>query len=364
MTHARLTRRSLATATLAVLGLTLSACSAGLGAASSPSAAGGSAAGAGEVVLLTHESFNVPEGVFANFERDTGLKVTVKSLASAGELANQLVLTKDAPLGDAFYGVDNTFGSRVAESGALASFTPADLPSEFATYNLPGDDGATMTPIDHSAVCVNADTAWFESRQLALPATLDDLLKPEYKGLLAVPAATGSTGMAFLLATIGEKGENGWQAYWRALLANGARIDKDWTQAYEASFTAGGGNGQYPLVVSYDTSPAFTTTEDGSASTTQALLDTCFQQTEYSGVLQGAKNADGAGKLVSYLASAEFQALLPDSMYVFPVRSDVALPTAWQQFAKPATQTIAMDPAAIDANRQKWQTEWQQIASQ
>ena len=76
-------------------------------------------------------------------------------------------------------------------------------------------------------------------------------------------------------------------------MANGAKVTSGWTDAYEVDFTAGGGNGDRPIVTSYSSSPPFTIPEGGTKPTTSALLDTCFRQVEYAGVLKGSDNPDG-----------------------------------------------------------------------
>jgi hypothetical protein len=104
-----------------------------------------------------------------------------------------------------------------------------------------------VTPVDDSDVCVAYDASWFghDGRPPA-PSTHDDLTDPRYKDLTVVEnASTSSPGLAFLLATIATKGEDGWRAYWTALRKNGVRVDDDWTAAYETDFTAGGGSGSY-----------------------------------------------------------------------------------------------------------------------
>ena len=52
----------------------------------------------------------------------------------AGELTNKLVLTKDAPLGDAFFGVDNSFASRILEAGVLDTSATVSLPEGADQY--------------------------------------------------------------------------------------------------------------------------------------------------------------------------------------------------------------------------------------
>ena len=49
---------------------------------------------------------------------------------------------------------------------------------------------------------------------------------PKYDSFLVVPgASTSSPGLAFLLATISEYGEQ-WPAYWEDLMRNGAKVVK------------------------------------------------------------------------------------------------------------------------------------------
>ena len=109
-------------------------------------------------------------------------------------------------------------------------------------------------------------------------------------------------------------------------MANGALLTSGWSDAYEVDFTQGGGKGDRPIVLSYDSSPAFTVPEGSDTSTTSALLDTCFRQVEYAGVLRGAKNVAGAEAFVRFLVGPQVQAALPESMYVFPVAAGTELP--------------------------------------
>ena len=151
-------------------------------------------------------------------------------------------------------------------------------------------------------MCVNVDESWFAEKQTPPPRTLDDLTKPEYKDLFVTPGATTSSpGLAFLLATIAAEGE-GWRTYWKTLMANGPKVTSGWTDAYEVDFTAGGG-GDRPIVTSYSSSPPFTIPEGGPADH-GALLDTCFRQVEYAGVLEGRRRTLRAWRSSSTSCSA------------------------------------------------------------
>jgi thiamine transport system substrate-binding protein len=324
---------------------------------------GGGEQASDRVVLVTHDSFVLPKALERRFERESGYDLVVRASGDAGALTNKLVLTKDDPIGDAAFGVDNTFASRALDEGVFAAYD-AKLPAGAELYSLSGDDEHRLAPVDDSNVCVNVDDTWFAQHHLAPPASLDDLVKPAYRDLFVLPgAATSSPGMAFLLATIAAYGEDGWQDYWSSLMANGAKLTAGWTDAYEVDFTQGGGSGDRPIVLSYDSSPAFTVPQGATRSSTSALLDTCFRSVEYAGVLTGAANPAGARALVDFLLTPEVQAALPESMYVFPVDDRVELPADWARYARQPVQPYDVDPAAIAEHRDDWLRTWSDIAS-
>lgn len=314
-----------------------------------------------EVVLVTHESFTLPDEVIAKFEADTGLTLNQVPQGDAGQLTNKLVLTKDSPTGDVAFGVDNTFASRALDEGVFAE-SDVELPSGAEDYALEEGSDA-LVPVDNGNVCVNIDKEWFAKQQVAPPTSFADLTKPAYKDLFVIPGApTSSPGMAFLLATIDEYGD-AWTGYWEDLMANGAKVVQGWTDAYTVNFTGGGESGDRPIVVSYDSSPAFTVNEDQSRTSTKALLSTCFLQVEYAGVLDGADNPEGGQELLQFLLSKDVQAALPESMYVFPVRDDVQIPTGWAKFAVRPDEPHTVDPGEVSTNRKQWLTDYTEIIS-
>lgn len=345
-----------ATAALALAGCSLTGGGSGER-ASEPSPSGSGETG-GTVVLATHESFHLPKKLVRAFEAETGYTLEVRAAGDAGTLATKLSLTADNPIADAAFGIDNTFASRPLGEGAFAEVAPSTQPP--AEYALP-DGGDRLVPVDSASVCVNVDTAWFDREGLEPPATLDDLTDPAYADLFVTPgASTSSPGMAFFLATVAAFGDD-WKSYWTDLLANGATVVDGWEDAYYGDFTAGSDTGTRPIVVSYDSSPAFTVS--GGKSTTAALLDTCFRQVEYAGVLAGADNPDGAAALVDWLLSDEVQSALPESMYVFPVMPGATIPPDWAEFARQPSDPYTVDPAEIAANREQWLTDWTDVVS-
>lgn len=313
-----------------------------------------------EVIVEVHDAWSMPQSVLSQFTKKTGYKVKIVTHDGVAQLADSVALNAGSPEGDVVYGLDNSYASRATRAGAVASYTPADQPAESKRYALPGAAGSQLTATDYGDVCVNADDSWFAAHHLAAPKTFDDLLKPQYKNLLAIPAASSSsTGLAWLVGTISAKG-SGWRSYWKALLKNGAKIDSGWTQAYDGDFT-GGGKGTYPLVISYSTSPPYTIPTGKTKPTTSALLDTCFRQVEYVGVLAGAPNQAGAKAFVDFMVGREVQQALPENMYMDPVNTSVSVPALWQRWAPLSKNPWPMSQATIAANRDSWVTQWREI---
>jgi thiamine transport system substrate-binding protein len=343
--------------TAAIL-VALTVCLAGLLAASAGTAA--SAPQKVTITLVTHDSFAVSKSVLAAFTKRTGVTVKILQSGDAGAALNQVILTKDHPLGDVFFGVDNTFLGRALDAGIFRVHTAVGLDQVPAEYQLDGLH--TLTPVDHGDVCINYDKKWFAKRGLAVPTTLDDLTKPAYKGLLAVEdPATSSPGLAFTLATIARYGASGWRDYWAKLRSNDVLVDDGWESAYEGDFTQGGNKGTRPLVVSYASSPAaavYYSKPQLETSPVGTMLDSCFRQVEFVGVLQGTKHQHAADQLVDFMLSPKFQADVPLQMFVFPVRSGVPLPKVFEQFADVSPNPLTLAPDQIGRHRDEWIQQW------
>ena len=301
------------------------------------------------VTLVTYDSFPTKDtplnAALAAFTADTGIVVNIVTAGDAGTMVTKAVLTAGNPEGDVMWGVDNTLLS-AATDGKVFEGEPVE--------------------VDFGDVCVNYDIAWFADIGIDPPATMDDLLLPEYKDLLVVQnPSTSSPGLAFLLATIAHTGEDRWQQYWTALRANGVEVVDSWDSAYYERFSgAAGSAGDKPLVVSYGSSPpaevVFADPPRDDAPT-GVIGSTCFRQTEFAGVLRGTDHPDEAAQLTEFLLSETFQKELPLTLFVYPANPSVALPEVFTKFAVVPTNPFTYDPASITENRQQWQDQWTEI---
>lgn len=318
--------------------------------------------------VMTHDSFDISEEVLAAFETEHNVEVEILESGDAGVALNQAILSKDNPLADVFYGVDNTLLGRALEAGI---FTPYRSPLlDEIPANLELDAQHRALPVDYGDVCLNYDKTWFADHDLTPPTRLEDLTRPEYRGLTVVEnPATSSPGLAFLLATVGHFGEDGYLDYWRALRENDVLVVEGWEEAYWSQFTQGsGGEGDRPLVVSYASSPpaaVYFSDEPLDEAPTAAVVgdESCFRQIEFVGILIPPDNPrrDLAEAWVDFMLSTRFQEDIPLHMFMFPANENAALPEVFVQFAVIPEHPAQVDYTAIESHRQQWVEDWAEV---
>lgn len=314
------------------------------------------------LTVMTHDSFAVSDSVINAFQQANNVKVTFVKGGDAGAMLNKAILSKDAPLADVLYGVDNTLLSRALDAGIYEPYASPALKDISAQFQV--DPTNNALPVDYGDVCVVYDKGYFSSHNLSAPQTLEDLAKPDYKGLLVVEnPSTSSPGLDFLLATVKHFGDPGYLDYWKQLRANGLVVVDGWETAYYTNFSGASGQGSQPLVVSYGSDPAYqvlaaSTPIPGPTVAAVVGPDTCFRQIEFVGILKGTKQTALAQKFVDFMLSQPFQADMPGQMAVYPVLSNVALPDAFTKFAQIPSQPATLSPADIAKNRDGWIQAW------
>ena len=295
-----------------------------------------------QVTLVAHDSFVMSDDLIAGFEASAGVTLTIVRAGDVGEMTGKLVLTKDAPIADVAYGIDNTFASVIEGNNVISS-------------------DSELVPIDFADICFNVDINYFKSKNLVIPNHWKDLTRPEYKNLTVIENPnTSSTGLGFLVSTFAafpdEATTSNW---WSALKANGVKVAATWEDAYYTDFSESAGKGKYPIVLSYSSSPADEVDEQGNAKTV-ALRKDCFRQIEYAVVLRNAKQPKAAQALVEFMQGQSFQSALPSSMYVYPIDETVALPESWSLRAPAALSTIGGN-LDIAENRAAWLTAYNRV---
>jgi thiamine transport system substrate-binding protein len=314
------------------------------------------------LTVMTHDSFSISEPVLAAFEQENNIDVSFLASGDTGAALNKAILSKDAPLADVFYGVDNTFLSRALDAGIFERYDSPLLEGVAAEFRLDPENRAI--PVDYGDICINYDKAFFAKNELTVPTTLGDLIRPEYSGMLVVEnPATSSPGLGFLLATIAHFGEPGYLDFWRMLRENGLVVVNDWNTAYYTNFSGSSGHGPQTMVVSYSTSPAAEVVYSDvplEQAPTASIIgpDTCFRQVEFVGILAGTRQRAAAERFVDFMLSLPFQEDVPLQMFVMPVDPIAILPDSFYQYIEQPTQIATLAPDVIASNRERWIQEW------
>ena len=312
-----------------------------------------------ELRVLAHSSYSLPKPLVAQFERDNGIQLKVAKAGDAGEMLNKLILTKASPIADVVYGIDNALASKALAAGVIDPALGA-TDQRKSVAPLP----AGLVPVDYGYVTLNYDKAWFAKKGQALPKSLATLTDPAYANLLVVQnPATSSPGYAFLLATIGQMGEEAAFDWWAKMRANGLKVAKGWGEAYYTEFSRNGGH--YPLVVSYSTSPAaelFYAKDKPSEPPTASLSvpGGVFRQVEGVALVQGGQERAAALKFIDFLRSSAVQQQMQTVMWMYPAEPGVARDNVMRHAPEPDTFAAPSDKDIAEKGA-TWVARWTKV---
>jgi thiamine transport system substrate-binding protein len=319
------------------------------------------------VVLMTHDSFDVSRAVLEAFTAETGIAVELLKAGDAGEALNRAALTAARPLADVLFGVDEGL---LARARALDLFEPYVAAGyEHLIADLPALGDALVTPVTRGYVSFNFDRDYFDAHDLPYPTSLDDLLDARYGALTVITdPATSSPGLSLLLGTIGAWGEEAAFTWWGGLRDAGVAVRSGWSAAYYGDFTRYGGD--RPIVLSYASSPAaeviFSESPidpDRPPTSSWHCASCVVPQVEFAGILRGTPRRAEAERLLDFLLSETFQADVPLSMFVYPVRAGTPLPPEYDAFGPPPPASALMPlPDNLEgAQINAWIARWTEV---
>ncbi len=356
---------------LLLVALLLAGCS-----TSAPRTASTTPAASNEVTLLTYSAFGLNKSIFDDFTNLTGYKVTVLAQGDAGEVVSRAIASKDAPVADALFGVDNALIHRAREAGIFQPYEGRASAYVAERYKAPfrGDNDTLLaTPFDYGYVELNYDTQWFHDHNLSLPTDLRQIAGATYAPLTVVESPqTSSPGFAFLLATVARfNGTPGYsyKDFWSDYAKNGGKVATSWDQAYGDVFTQGydtTGSHDRPIVLSYSTSPAYNPM-NGYGNATSADLDVrqgSWFQVEAIGVLAHAKNPKGAEALIDYLMATDVQEKGAFQQVEYPVVAGANAPDAYLTYAPEPLEPAYLPGDQVDAHREEWLAGWRDATGQ
>ena len=305
-----------------------------------------------KLVIYTYDSFPgaLEEKIRSKLEPD-GYAVEVVRFEDTGGLVTQLLLEKDNPKADIAIGLDNTYLARAFEADLFTPYEPSGM--KLVHEGLLVDSEYRLIPFDYGSITLNYDSAMLPDP----PGSWQELLDPKYKGkIILMNPTTSSPGRNFLLFTIVEFGEDGFLDFWRALKPNLLTVTAGWSEGY-GLYT----QGEAPIVLSYDTSPAYHLHFEGTHRYKNLIFEgRAYAQVEAAGILKGTKNLKAAKRCMDIIVSKEFQELIPLSNIMYPVHPEAQLPQAFIE-AGGATEIVNMDERLVVDKLAEWLHAWEDL---
>ncbi len=306
------------------------------------------------LVIYTYDAFpeELVESIKNHFSTDGRMtEITVVRYQDTGALFNQLLLEKGHTKADLVIGLDNTYLAKAFEENLFLSYKPHDL--QLVSPGLLVDPEYRVVPFDYGSITLNYDS----SRLPFPPKSWKELLDPKYeKQIILMNPGTSSPGRNFLLFTIAEFGEDGYLDFWKALKPNILTVTSGWSEGY-GLYT----QGEAPIVLSYDTSPAYHIYYENESRYKNLIFDQrAYAVIEVAGVLRDAANPAAAKECIDFLVGKEFQELLPLTQIMYPVHPGATLPDAFTQAGR-ATSIVNMDEKLVAEKFNGWLTAWENV---
>lgn len=250
----------------------------------------------------TVEAFQAANpGVTVDWVRDgtTQLMARMAAEAEAG-----------APSPDLLLIADTVTLEGLAQQGKLAAYqSPEAAAYDPALFSKEGYYYSTKLITTGIVYNTGADS---------VPASWQDLGKPEYKGLVAMPSPLYSGAALIHLAALTSDPALGWD-YYQALAANEVRADGGNGGVFKA---VAAGEKPYGVLVDY---MALRAKAEGSPVDFVFPAEGVTWVTEPVAIMESAQNKADAQKFVDFLLSEAGQQLVADMGYI-PARNGIASP--------------------------------------
>jgi len=331
--------RAVRVAGLAACGLlagSLAACGGSATAGSGGSA--GSAGSAQTITLYNGQHEQTTQALVTAFERQTGIKVKVRSDSEA-VLTAQILQEGSRSPADVIYTENSPPLTRLADQHLLAPVDASTLASVPARYDSPAEDWA--------GVSARVTVLVYNTRALSqtqLPASAMDLANPKWKGKFGF--APSETDLQPVITSITRAhGRAAALAWLRGLKANaGSNVYPD-----NETVIAKVNSGQVQIALINNYYWYRLRLQLGAAAIHSAVAHLAPGDSGYvldvsgAGVLASSQHKAAAQKFLAFLVSAQGQAIIAHSdSYEYPLRPGIAASALLTPFSQlsPAPDTI------------------------
>lgn len=305
-----------------------------------------------ELNVYTYSSFTTGWGpgpaLKELFEAQCDCEVNFTSSDDGVSLLNRLRLEGGSTRADVIVGLDDLLMPQARRLGLVQphGFTLSDWPLH---ESLDWQD-SHFIPFDFGYFAFI-----YDSSKVAEPATSLEALINSGASIIYQDPRTSTPGqglMHWMQVVYADEAAEAWQR----LSTNTVTVTKGWSEAYGMFL-----QGEADYVLSYSTSPAYhQLIEETDTYQATRFEEGHTAQVEVAAVSAYSREPELAQAFLAFLLSHEAQALLPETNWMLPVRSDIDLPAA---FADAEREVIGFSPDEVDVKRREWINIWRNAVS-
>lgn len=286
--------------------------------------------------------------IFAEFTKDTGIKVNFLRF-STGEALARLTAEKGNPQVDVLLGGPADMYAAGVTEGILEAYRPANSEAISSSYRDPNN---YWTGIGLIPLCFLTNTKFLEKNKMQAPTKWADLLDPRYKNNLQMAdARTSGTATERIYSLVKVMGEDEAFKFQKAMNAN--------VQMY----TKSGAGGAMPIATGQCASGIFYIVDaldiqqQGYPVTITYPEDGVSFGIEATGVVKGGKNNAEAKKFVDWATSKKFaEFIVANKINYVPTRNDVKTSNPILDLTK--IKTISVDVTWKGEKRKEFTQRW------
>lgn len=287
------------------------------------------------VNVYSERNYDTDKQLFADFTKQTGIKVNVVE-GTADELLERLTREGKDTEADMFVTADVGRLHRAKEQGLLQS-SLSDTISKNVPENLRDKDGQWIGLTVRARVIVY-DKERVKPEQLS---TYEDLTSPKWKGKVVVRSSSSVYNQSLLASFIAINGEEKAKEWAKGIVANLAREPKGNDRDQAKAIVSGVGdvaimNTYYigKMINSSDAEEVNAAKKVGVFFPNQVTNGTHINVSG-TGITKSSKNKENAVKLIEFLSGAEAQKSFAEANFEYPVNKAVEpseLLRSWGEF--------------------------------
>lgn len=230
------------------------------------------------------------------------------------DIANKLILERGSPVADVIIGLPEFYAKVVIDAGVLEPYRPQNL--SLIPEEEVWDPTGTVLPMDKGYVIITYNETIISRLGLSPPERLDDLIRPEYKGLVFYQDPTSSgTGLSFMIWVLSVKGVDEGFDFLKHLEQNIKTHPSGWTTSIMALRS-----GEVAIGSMFNTDVGY---EETPNLTSRAFEGFIYR--EGLALVRNAKHPEAAKKFIEFVLSTEAQNLVAPEGYMYPVNPEASV---------------------------------------